>query len=522
MSEWSRLGPSREPARTVGVFLGDSSGYTWEPDMQRILAGIETEYGLMVDGRNASDQVEDATEFVRSFDGPCVRGWDYRYESPRCDLRGFSVDRLEVDPVDAQFDVGRAASADHDIRSDRVLPNGARFYNDHGHPEYATPETWSLRELVLHEKAGELFIHRIGRSLSTGGKRVRLYKNNTDYHGASYGTHESYLVPRDIGFERLYRAVCPMLIARQVLCGAGKIGAETGRACAYQISQRADFFAEPFNVETLYRRPVFNTRDEPHAQPERWIRLHVICGDSNMIGSSTARKVGLVKLALALALADEAPVWRIVDPVRAFQSVSRDETTEYRIDLEGRSWTTAVDVLESYFAAAESTLDLDEELVGLIGECRRLMGDIEERFEVFARSVDWAAKRMMLQRYMDEEGIDWDSPSLQAFDLEYHNVDPDEGLFHALASMGEVEDGFELEEVSARLESCTELTRAYARGAAVNRFGSALRSACWRSLTFEVAGNLIETELDPTRTYSPQLAHASDVESFIKLLRGDA
>ena len=489
--------------------------------MQRILAGIETEYGLMLEGRDASDQVDDATDFVRSFDGSCLQGWDYRYESPRCDLRGFSVDRLAVDPVDAKFDVGHAARIDHDIRSDRVLPNGARFYNDHGHPEYSTPETWSLQELMLHDKAGELFVHRMGREMSSPERRIRLYKNNTDYHGASYGTHENYLVPRDIGFEKLYRAVCPMLIARQVLCGAGKIGAETGRACAYQISQRADFFSEPFNVETLYRRPVFNTRDEPHAQPDQWIRMHVISGDSNMIGSCTRRKVGLVKLAIALALVDESPVWRIADPVRTFQSISRDETTEYRIDLEGRSWTTALDILESYLAAAESTLDLDDEFAGLINECRKLMGDIEERFEVFARSVDWAAKRLMLQRYMEEEGVDWDSPSLQAFDLEYHNIDPDEGLYHALVSMGEVEDPVAPDEIGSRLEGCREPTRALARGLAVARFGTALKAACWRSLTFEVAGSLVEVELDPTRSYPAQLADAPDVESFIQLLRGD-
>ena len=476
----------------------------------------------MVEGSGASDQIDQAIEFVRSYDGPGFRGWNYRYESPRRDLRGFSVDNLEVDPVDAQFDAGHAARADNDIRSDRVLPNGARFYNDHGHPEYSTPETWSLRELALHDKAGELFVHRVARSLASRGKPLRVYKNNTDYHGASYGTHESYMVPRELGFDRLYQAVCPMLIARQVLCGSGKVGAETGRSCVFQLSQRADFFSEPFNVETLYRRPVFNTRDEPHAPADRWMRLHVISGDSNMMASCTARKVGLVKLALALALVDEAPVWRVADPVRAFQSVSRDETTEFRIDLEGRSWTTALDVLESYFAAAESVLDLDPETAKLIEECRALAIDMEERFDTFARSVDWAAKRSMLQHYMFEEGVDWSSPSLQAFDLEYHNVDPDEGLYHALASMGEVEAEPDPADVVARLDAGAEPTRALARGIAASRFGSDLRAACWRSLTFEVDGELVEIELDPDRDYPPQLAQAPDVVSFMQQLRGDA
>jgi Pup amidohydrolase len=498
--------------------------------MKPILAGLDTEYGLYVEGRGAEDQIEDATALVRAFPGECFVGWDYRYESPRADLRGFSLDRLTSDPEDAKYDVGRRHGPEREVRADRVLLNGARFYNDHGHPEYATPETWSLDELVLHEQAGDRLALASAKAFEAEiGARVKLYKNNTDYHGASFGAHESYLVPRALGFQRLYEAVMPMLVVRQILTGAGKVGSENGRPkCAYQLSQRADFFVEPYNAETLYRRPIFNTRDEPHADPREWIRLHVISGDGTMIPSATRRRVGLVKLALALAKAGEAPVWSIQRPVEAFSTISRDESLEFKIQLEGRNWTTARNILESYFAAAEHVFGLkptnegvEGEMFSLIKECRELLEDLGECQERFRSKVDWAAKRYMLEQYMESEGTDWRDPALRAFDLEYHNLDPEEGLFFALGDMGEVESGADSWAVEQRLGAAPEGTRAFARGLAVRKFKQYLKNACWATLTFEVEGKLEEVPLDPTRRYGIDLQEADGVQLFIGMLRGE-
>jgi Pup amidohydrolase len=486
-----------------------------------ILAGTETEYGLYVEGRGAEDQVDDAMGLVRGYPGEAHVGWNYRYESPRADLRGFVLDRLAVDPEDVKFDVGRQRGPDKDIRSDRVLPNGARFYNDHGHPEYSTPECWSLEELGLHDKAGEIVVHAAARVMAEQeGREVRVYKNNTDFHGASYGSHESYLLPRRMGFDKLFPAVTPMLVARQILTGAGKVGSETGPAATYQISQRADFFSEAANAETLYRRPVFNTRDEAHAPPQDWTRLHVISGDANMMAACTARKAGLVKLALELALIGETPHWPLADPVRAFQAISRDETYEFRVPLEGRNWTTAYEILESYFATAERFLELDKESVNLIAECRTLMPAIRAEPKTAQRSIDWLAKRTMLENYMESEGTDWRDPSLRAFDLEYHNVDPEEGLYHALAQMGDVEPEPEQGELMRRLSDNLEGTRALARGIAVKRFGKALSAACWRTITLVREGSAEEIELPPNATYPAELRDVEDVGTFIQLLRG--
>lgn len=487
---------------------------------RRILAGIETEYGLLLEGRGAEDQIDDSMALVRGYPGRCFSGWDYRYESPRADLRGFRLDRLAHDPEDAKFDHGRSYGSDSEIRSDRILLNGARFYNDHGHPEYSTPECLSLDELGMHDCAGQIAVHRAARALADDrGLSVSVYKNNTDFHGASYGTHENYLVPRSLGFERLFKAALPMLVVRQVLTGAGKVGSEHGGKCDFQLSQRADFFAEPVNTETLYRRPIFNTRDEPHADPRDWIRLHVISGDANMIMRCTARKVGLIKLALQLCINGTEPIWKFADPVRAFQSISRDQSNEFKIELQGRSWTTAREVFESYFAAAEATLELDDDACWTIYNSRLLLDALDSDPALFRSQVDWAAKRGMLEHFMEEEGMDWGDPTLASFDLEYHNIDPEEGLHAALQGMGSVDANPPENELLPKLHMVSEPTRAFARSIAVSNFGQYLKTASWSSLTFEIEGQYVELELRPDIDYPQELGDIRDVGKFIEAIK---
>jgi hypothetical protein len=485
-----------------------------------ILVGIETEYGLLLEGRGAEDQVDDATELVRDYPGPCFVGWDYRYETPRSDLRGFRLESLAFDPEDAKFDEGKSRGPAPDVRADRVLPNGARFYNDHGHPEYSTPECNSIFELAKHDCAGQIVLLLAAQKLEGRlGRRVQVFKNNTDFHGASYGTHENYLAPRPLGYEGAFKALLPMLIARQVLTGAGKVGSESGQHANYQLSQRADFFAEPANAETLFRRPIFNTRDEPHADPSRWMRLHVISGDANMIPACTARKAGLVKLALRLAVEGDCPEWRIADPVRAFQQVSRDESYQFKIELAAGSWTTAGQILESYFAAAEGTMELDDEARWVIETSRQLLIDLYCDPKAFRREVDWAAKRFILEQAIEEEGLSWNSPDLRAYDLEYHNPDPEEGLHAALCVMGEVAPDPPEAELLQCLERVSEPTRARARSIAVRKFRDDLETLSWGSIVFRQQDRLIEVGLAPNGCYPAQLEEISDVGNFIAALR---
>lgn len=479
--------------------------------MLGILAGVETEYGLFVEGHGAEEQIEDATALIRSYpDEGCFVGWNYRYESPRNDLRGFTLDRLSFDPHDAKFDSGRVRPSDRDLRADRILCSGARLYNDHGHPEFATPECFGLAELAGNDRQGELeVLAAAGAYSAKTGQTVRVYKNNTDFNGASYGTHESYLVPREVGFEALYRAVAPMLVARQILCGAGKVGSENGQPCRFQLTQRADFFSENHNAETLFRRPVFNTRDEPHADPAAWIRLHVIAGDANMLATATSRKVGLVKLAVALAGKGLSPQWDIEKLPEAFRAVSRDASREFPIQLR-TGWTTAYDILESYFSAAEQSLELDGESLSLIREGRELLEALTSNSIRVAQSIDWAAKEKVLESVLESLGSDWDDPRLKSFDLEYCNIDRSEGLFYALQSMNEVDT----DPVSVE----GELSRAALRGHAIRHFKDSLVTACWRSLTFRIEDKAVEMLMRPDQVVDPAILSITDKAEFVQAI----
>lgn len=487
--------------------------------MPERIVGLETEYGLYVEGHGAAEQIDDARDLVdgASFGRPDL--WDYRGEAPRADLRGFSVEALKIDPEDAEFDRGKHYGPTEEVRADRILPSGARFYNDHGHPEFATAECVSLSDLVIADVEGQELVLRAAREFAEkSGRQVKVFKNNTDFHGASYGAHESYLVPRAIGFERLFRAVAPLLVARQILCGAGKVGAEHGRKCAFQVSQRADFFSEKASVDTLYRRPIFNTRDEPHADPSKWARLHVICGDANMIPSATWRKVGLVRLALMLEEIGECPRWNLQDPVRAFEEISKDESYKFEVLLEGRSWTTAYEIVESYLAAgarcfpgstsSDARPMLSTEMASLIEGCRSLLSDLRTHPEKCAPHIDWLAKRALLEQVMDETGLCWTSPEMRSYDLEYHNVDHEEGLFFALAEMGQIDASMPDPQPGVR-------TRGFARGVATG-YAELIR-ASWRTLTFELDGKQKKVDLEPDREFS-HLAPASDVVTFIESL----
>ncbi|MBL8059128.1 MAG: proteasome accessory factor PafA2 family protein [Chthonomonas sp.] len=453
-----------------------------------MLCGLETEYGLWIEGRGPKEQLEDAAEVVRSYPNPCFVGWDYRFEGPRSDLRGFEAEALSVDPIDAEFDEGKQLPPAKDLRSDRVLPNGARFYNDHGHPEYATAEG-SLDAVMQDDLNGEQVVWQAAQAYSAQtGRRVKVYKNNTDFHGASYGTHESYLVPRSLPVESLMRAVVPILVVRQVLTGAGKVGHEHGTPCDFQLSQRAEYFSELASVDTLYRRPVFNTRDEPHADPSKWMRLHVIAGDANRMPSCSRRKMYLVGRAIQMALDGNSPEWDLASPVASFEAISKDESQKFELDLKDRV-VTAAEVLASY---------LDDSEIG--NECRSLLVDLDRDFDGFARSVDWAAKKRLVEMA--------NSPDPRAIDLAYSDLDPEESLYQALLEADEIEDWHPNEG--------GQRSRAFARGIAVEKFRKDLLSVSWRSLVFRQG----EVELRPDVSYPKKLSEITNVLEFIEALRG--
>ena len=261
------------------------------------LFGLETEYGITRDDLAEVDPVVESMELVRAhLTASFERRWDYAGEDPHEDARGFRVSGLAQDKEEDEFtarDAHRPFSF-HDMKSDLVLPNGARFYNDHTHPEYSTPECRALRDLLAQDRAGERIVQWAAdrRNKSLGGEHVQLYKNNTDFHGHSYGCHDNYLVPRSIVFPRLVAGLLPFVVSRQLIAGAGKTGIEAQESGFvpghFQLSQRADFVETELSVDTMHNRPILNTRDEPHADPKKFRRLHLIIGDANMCEYATA------------------------------------------------------------------------------------------------------------------------------------------------------------------------------------------------------------------------------------------
>ncbi|MBC8104787.1 MAG: proteasome accessory factor PafA2 family protein [Cytophagales bacterium] len=462
------------------------------------MIGIETEYGIYVEGKGAQDLVVEATHLVKLCPPPVATGWDYSREHPRRDVRGFTVDHLSVDPHDAQFEqTGRPHSTDVEVRSDRVLPSGARLYNDHGHPEFSTPECTTLRELIASDRAGERVMQACAerRMSRMGGGLVAMYKNNTDFHGASYGTHESYLIQRSLPFELLLEGILPFFTTRQIFAGAGKVGMEQAGGTTsttevpFQLSQRADFFTTIASVDTLHNRPIVNTRDEPHADARLYRRFHVICGDANLCEMSTLLKVGTTLLVLRLLETG----WRVPqtaqlrDPVAAIKQISRDQSFRWHVERSGGGTIGAVEIQRLYLAAAK------EKLTGLSGETDVVLAEWEQvlnRLDTdplsLSDTLDWAAKRTLLEEFRGAEGMDWRDPTLISLDLEYHNVDPAAGLYYGLEQEGRVRRVVTEGEIAAAVaHPPANSPRALVRGLAVSKFAEAVKSVTWSRLDLD-------------------------------------
>lgn len=493
------------------------------------LFGIETEYGIAVEGKGASDLIQESIALVRSYKGQYVTGWNYRGEDPRRDMRGFTVDRLSTNPDDAQFDApGKPPMNMADERSDRILANGARFYNDHGHPEYSTPECASLRDLVAHDKAGERIVHACGvRRAEASGLAVSLYKNNTDFHGASYGTHEGYLMRREIAPDVLIPALIPFFVTRQIFAGAGKVGVEVDKKtpAAYQLSQRADFFTVEASVDTLHNRPLVNTRDEPHATPRRYRRLHVIIGDANMSEWATAMKVGTTALVVRLLETGWKPGLKLRNPVGALREISRDPSLTWRLMLEDGRTVSALDIQRHYLAEVQNRLagsspDADWTLL----EWAQVLDALERDWTLAADRVDWAAKRRLLEQFMAEENLAWDDPFLQSLDLAYHDVAPDAGLYAGLEQAGEIRRLVTDARIEAAMGCPPTDTRAFLRGLFVSRFGSAVRSIGWNGVAFQHNEEDFVFDMNPlvepnVRVLNEELAQANTLSDVVATIQ---
>jgi proteasome accessory factor PafA2 len=463
-------------------------------EMKRVF-GIETEYGITIQGASSIDVVAESIELVRSYtDHGAHMKWDYRLEDPHRDARGFRAPSLLQDTDEsAYFEIDRKRPLSfEEIKSDLVLSNGARFYNDHAHPEYSTPECTTLRQIVAHEKAGERILAECVRRRNLNlpaGTEARVFKNNTDFAGHSYGCHDNYLIRRDLPWDELVAGVLPFLITRQIFAGAGKLGieAEGGggtESGIFQISQRADFFTTLVSIDTMNKRPLVNTRDEPHADANKYRRFHVIIGDSNMSEWATALKIGTTAAVLDLIERGKAPRLEIAQPVNATKSISRDPDYAWIIELSDGRKISAIDVQRLYLKAAQAEHRDEPEMAWLLAEWENILNDLERDIASTADRLDWVAKKFLLSSFRDEEKLEWSDPWLQALDLEYHNIHPDQGLFHALQRQGSMRSLVSEKEIKDAIFTPPETTRAWFRGRSVARFNHAISSIQWDEIAF--------------------------------------
>lgn len=470
--------------------------------------GIETEYGITVPGYPTMNAMVTSTHVVNAYAMSVARHarrtarWDYDEESPLRDARGFDMTRAEADPSQlTDEDLGLA---------NVILTNGARLYVDHAHPEYSAPEVMSPRDAVLWDRAGMLVMAQAAAlATESTGLPIHLYKNNTDNKGASYGTHENYLMRRTTPFADIVRHLTPFFVSRQIFTGSGRLGVgQDGRNLAFQLSQRADFFEVEVGLETTLKRPIINTRDEPHADPERYRRLHVIVGDANLSDTATLLKTGTTSLILAM-IEDgflNGHDMALRDPVKAMHQVSHDVSLREPMEMRDGRTATAVDLQSEYLRIARKFVeergggDSDTSEVLLLWE--HVLEDLARDPARCADRLDWVAKQQLMEGSMARHGIGWANPRLQAIDLQYSDVRPERGLAQRLESMGSLRRLFDDAEVSAAVTDPPTTTRAYFRGECMRRYPNEVAAASWDSVVFDLPGQdslLRVPTMEPTR-----------------------
>jgi proteasome accessory factor A len=459
--------------------------------------GTEVEYGVSLPGQPNANAMLLSAQVVNAYATSLPAGrtrrasWDFEEESPLRDARGFDLGSsaaVAQEFIEAEEDTGMA---------NVILPNGARLYVDHAHPEYSGPEVTNPLDAVRWDKAGELVMLEAVRRVATMPgveSPINLYKNNTDNKGASYGAHENYLCRRETPFTSLVRHLVPFFTTRQVICGAGRVGrGQDGRTPGFQISQRADFFEVEVGLETTLKRPIVNTRDEPHADADRYRRLHVIIGDANMAEISTYLKVGTTALVLDMieenVLADDLA---IAQPVHELHEISHDPSLQHAIALADGRTITALDLQGEYLDRARKFCDdrygddLDAQTADVLTRWESVLTRLAEDAMQLAGELDWVAKLRLLNGYRERDGLGWDSPRLQLVDLQYSDVRPEKGLYHRLVARGAMTTLVPASDAASAVDSPPEDTRAYFRGECLRRYGQSVAAASWDSVIFDV------------------------------------
>lgn len=454
------------------------------------IVGIETEYGLL----SHADQRFRAPERIAH------RLRDFIFHEKRLGL-------IDLHHRDYDEPVGNGG----------FLLNAGRLYVDMGHLEYAGPECATLADAVAYERAGDVIVQRALEEVGLA-ERASIIKNNIDHEtDATFGSHENYLVRRSFPFTREgLDQLVPFLVTRQLFAGAGRVGAarvpsglvrisdEVERPDAtFQISQRSDHIVNEFFQWVQGNRAIINTRDEPLADPERYRRLHLLLGDSNLCEVAIALKIGTTSLVLQLiedgvSFADLT----LPDPVGSLHAISRDASRQWLVESNDGRVISAIDIQERYAEAARRYYGRDEEMDWVIDEWQRVLADLRGDYEQLVGRLDWASKLWMLESFREAESLDWDAPWLKSLDLEYHNLQTAQGLYFALSEEGRVHRYITDDAAELAMAHPPRNTRAFGRGEAIKHLmaGDGRYVITWSGLMVE--GRPPLRMPDPFLTYS--------------------
>lgn len=474
------------------------------------IVGVETELGIMVRGTTEWNPVSASSLLINAYVGAepgsldersTPIAWDFIDETPGADARDFLPPEFALPPE----------IETHLVNA--VLTNGARYYVDHAHPEISTPECRDALSLTLFDRAAELIAidsMRFADRVLPEGQEVVLYKDNTDRKGNAYGTHENYLLDRSLPFGQIITAGTTHFVTRQIFSGSGKVGSELPGMPAdripYQLTQRAEHFEEEVGLETTLKRPIINTRDEPHADSQRYRRLHVIVGDANMSQVATFLKVGTSSIIFAM-LEDHAldRPHALDAPVPAMHQVSHDLTLRQALRLDDGSTMTPLEIQFDLLAQARKwandhgleSVGGDEVGTMILDRWERVLTGLESDPDSVADQVDWLAKKRILDGFRERHDCGWDDSRLRALDVQYHDLRPTKSLA-ARAGLETIVD--DEAAAIARHEPPTD-TRAYFRGRCLQKYADSVVAANWDSIVFDVGDDPLRRVpmLEPAR-----------------------
>ncbi|WP_234998747.1 depupylase/deamidase Dop [Demequina sp. NBRC 110057] len=482
------------------------------------VVGIETEYGIADPARPQANPILMSSRLVEACRGWAAgrtSRWDYGGEDPLQDQRGSRRDRasahadLLTDASEYDSAAGgvslrrRRGSWEDPAHLNAVLSNGARFYVDHAHPEYSGPEVRSARDAVLWDRAGDaIALAAAARYERDEDGSVALYKNNVDGKGSSYGTHENYLVERATDFGDLATRLTAHLVTRQVYTGAGRVGlGQRSERAGFQLSQRADYMEAELGLETTLRRPIVNTRDEPHAERSRWRRLHVIIGDANCLQVPTYLKVGTTALVLSAIEADDdrLDALTLADPVAAVQAVSHDLSLRSRLPLASGEAATALEIQRALLEICRTYAhDADDALV--LARWESVLAVLARDPMEAAADVEWVAKLRLLTRLRDKNAtvdadgvvtpLPWDAPMLAALDVQWSRLG--DGWAARLEAAGQATVLVDPHEVERAVTHAPADTRARLRGGIVAARPDLVDAAGWSSVVLDREGDHLE------------------------------